>query len=68
MVRSTWTARTAILDMLEGASDREAAEKHGIHHSSAQDRYKAEVLGIEAKFGRYCQKYEPRQKRPTEVL
>ena len=61
----TWEARTAILDMLEGATDREAAEKHGIHHSSAQDRYKAEVLGIEAKLGRYCQKYEPRQKQPT---
>ena len=62
----TWEARTAILDMLEGATDRAAAQKHGIHHSSAQDRYKAEVLGIEAKLGRYCQKYEPRQKRPTE--
>ena len=62
----TWEARTAILDMLEGATDRAAAQKHGIHHRSAQDRYKAETLGIEAKFGRYCQKYEPRQKRPTE--
>jgi hypothetical protein len=62
----TWEARTAILDMLEGATDRAAAQKHGIHHRSAQDRYKAETLGIEAKFGRYCRKYEPRQKQPTE--
>jgi hypothetical protein len=62
----TWEARTAILDMLEGATDRAAAQKHGIHHKSAQDRYKAETLGIEARFGRYCQKYEPRQKRPIE--
>ena len=65
--RIDWTARTAILDMLEGASDRAAAQKHGIHHSSAQDRYKAEVLGIEAKFGRYCRKWQPRQKQPTGV-
>jgi hypothetical protein len=65
--RIDWTARTAILDMLEGASDRAAAQKHGIHHScSAQDRYKAEVLGIEAKFGRYCQKWQPRQKPPIK--
>ena len=64
--RIDWTARTAVLDMLEGASDRAAAAKHGLHHRSLQERYDAETLGIEAKLGRYCQKYEPRQKRPIE--
>jgi hypothetical protein len=61
----TWQARTAILDMLEGASARVVADKHGLHHSSVQDRYETEIIDIERVFGRYCQKYEPRQTRPV---
>ena len=58
-----WTARTAVLDMLEGASDRATAAKHGRAHKSMQERYDAETIGIEPKFGRYCQKWQPRQKQ-----
>ena len=64
--RIDWTARTAVLDMLEGATDRAAAEKFGLHHRSAQERYDAEIVAIEAKFGQYCSEFwQPRQKRPA---
>ena len=61
-----WTARTAILDMLEGASDRATGEKFGLHHKSLQERYNTETAAIEAKFGRYCSEIrQPRQKPST---
>ena len=64
--RIDWTARTAVLDMLEGATDRAAAEKFGLHHKSLQERYDAEIVAIEAKFGQYCSEFwQPRQKRPA---
>ena len=56
-----WTARTAILDMLEGMSDRAAAAKHGLHHKTLQERYATETAAIEARFGRYCTDWQPRQ-------
>jgi hypothetical protein len=57
-----WTARTAILDMLEGASAREVAAKHKLRsHKSLQERYGAETASIEARFGRYCTDWQPRQ-------
>ena len=64
--RIDWTARTAILDRLEGASDRAVAEKFGLHRKSLQERYDAETVAIEVKFGRYCSEiWQLRQKRPT---
>jgi hypothetical protein len=64
--RIDWTSRTAILDMLEGATDRATAEKFGLHHKSLQERYADETADIEAKFGRYCSEiWQPRQNRST---
>jgi hypothetical protein len=61
--RIDWWQRTVTLDLLEGASSYEAADRFGRDASSLRERYDAETLAIEAKFGRYCNDlWEPPQK------
>jgi hypothetical protein len=62
--RIDWWQRTVTLDLFEGASSYEAADRFGRDASSLRERYNAEVLAIEAKFGKYCNDlWEPPQKQ-----
>jgi hypothetical protein len=45
--RIDWTARTAVLDMMEGATARATAEKFGLHHKTLRERYDAETGAID---------------------
>jgi hypothetical protein len=60
-----WMQRTATLDMLEGASSHEAGDRFGRDPSSLRERYNAETLAIEARFGRYCNEIWQPPQRPS---
>jgi hypothetical protein len=47
-----WTQRTAVLDMLEGASSYETADRFGRDPSSLRERIDSELPGIEAEIDR----------------
>jgi hypothetical protein len=62
--RIDWSQRTATLDLLEGVSSHEAADRFGRDPSSLRERLDSETVAIEARFGRYCNElWEPPQKQ-----
>jgi hypothetical protein len=52
--RIDWTQRTAVLDVLEGASSYEVGDRFGRDPSSIRERLDSELVGIEAKLGPFC--------------